>query len=271
MSSPLSYLDRSSAERALDDLRALIDGDTLRTIRRERDAAIAAARQPDPDLSDQANQRRRVDVEQSANERVRAQLDDLDRQARQLADRVTRWADVQQEPTDPTSALLAETRQQRAWARVQPLLDSGRTSLGAALRGATDLDTVRAIRAELPAWLAAQSAVADGRGIMRAMEGRNGGAVRSELLDLADRRTAALTPGEAGQRLRARIALADVMTQVTAGTEAFRRELTGAGSPTATAFAVRDARASAEAAERWANGPDASDSTAASGGATGAA
>lgn len=64
---------------------------------------------------------------------------------------------------DTTAQLLAETRQQRAWARIKPQLDAGvhwSTLLDQA-SAARDQHTLVALASELPAWLAATTAGSD--------------------------------------------------------------------------------------------------------------
>ncbi|GAA2407373.1 hypothetical protein GCM10010420_39340 [Streptomyces glaucosporus] len=137
---------------------------TLRTIRQERiprlrqdfaDAEQAARTFTDPHLNDEGLQARRKEMLDQARAKLAAALDRLEAEAKQAADTIRR---VAQEATAPAGnaneQLLAEMRQSKAWERARSLLEAGRTP--AEVIASADVDTLRALRAELPTYLAAQ-------------------------------------------------------------------------------------------------------------------
>ncbi|MER5564128.1 hypothetical protein CG740_37025 [Streptomyces sp. CB01201] len=132
-------------------------------LRRRLDDALATARTfRYPDLTDDANARRRTEMAANARKQAAADLDKIERETNTAADKVRAYADrtAAPAPREAAEQLLAETRQARAWDRARALLDAGRSTMDV-ISGA-DLDTLYALRAELPTYLAAQRTKPEG-------------------------------------------------------------------------------------------------------------
>uniref|UniRef100_A0AAU2JND4 Uncharacterized protein n=1 Tax=Streptomyces sp. NBC_00049 TaxID=2903617 RepID=A0AAU2JND4_9ACTN len=147
---------------------------SLATVHRAREADLAGLRRRlddglsqartfrDPDLTDEANARRRAEMERAARERAGTELDSIEHTTNAAAEQIRAYAERMSAPTarDATEQLLAETRRGRAWDRTRALLDAGRSA--ADVIGSADVDTLRALRVELPSYLAARSAKPEG-------------------------------------------------------------------------------------------------------------
>ncbi|MFJ7209809.1 hypothetical protein ACIQWR_40585 [Streptomyces sp. NPDC098789] len=150
------------AQLALAKVRRARETD-LTGLRRRLDDAIGQARTfRDPDLTDEANARRRMELERAAREQAAVELDGIEHATNTAAEQIRTYAERTSTPTlrDATEQLLAETRQGRAWDRARALLDSGRSS--ADVIGSADVDTLRALRVELPSYLAARRSKPEG-------------------------------------------------------------------------------------------------------------
>ncbi|MFF1411961.1 hypothetical protein ACFVX6_19680 [Streptomyces sp. NPDC058289] len=135
----------------------------LTALRRRLDDGLSQARTfRDPDLTDEANARRRTEMERAARERAGTELDGIERTTNAAAEQIRAYAERTSAPTtrDATEQLLAETRQGRAWDRTRALLDAGRSA--ADVIGSADVDTLRALRVELPSYLAGRRAKPEG-------------------------------------------------------------------------------------------------------------
>ncbi|KOX10235.1 hypothetical protein [Nocardiopsis sp. NRRL B-16309] len=137
----------------------------IRKIRNEELPAVrrdyfAAADQPIPDahhLTAEGLDTRRKEQRAAARARADARMDQLEAEFTLALDTVRAYARGALAPSDdPTSALLTEQRQGRAWERSRRLLEAGH-SVTSVIKGAADADTVHALRAELPAWISAQN------------------------------------------------------------------------------------------------------------------
>ncbi|MFJ6483962.1 hypothetical protein ACIQK6_28130 [Streptomyces sp. NPDC091682] len=146
------YVDANTALHRLTQTRKT---ELVELRRRLSDAFSHARTFRDPDLTEEANARRRAEMERAAREQAAADLDRIERETSTAAALVRTVADKAATPArGTTEQLLAETRQARAWERARSLLDAGRTAQEV-INGA-DLDTLHALRAELPTYLAAQ-------------------------------------------------------------------------------------------------------------------
>ncbi|MET9480513.1 hypothetical protein [Streptomyces sp. NPDC006638] len=101
---------------------------SLATVRRAREADLAGLRRRlddglsqartfrDPDLTDEANARRRAELERATRERAGAELDGIERTTKAAAEQIRAYADRTSTPTAGTATeqLLAETRRGRA-------------------------------------------------------------------------------------------------------------------------------------------------------------
>ncbi|AJC60163.1 hypothetical protein [Streptomyces sp. 769] len=216
------YIDANTATHRLKQTRKT----DLFELRRRLDAALGKARAfRDPDLTDEANQRRRADMERAARKQAAADLDRIQRETdaaatlvRTVANKATTAA------AGAAEQLLAETRQARAWDRARALLDTGRT-LPEVIKGA-DLDTLHALRAELPTYLAAQRTKPQGMAGADFTEPDPTRAVHAVERALADH-----LPKPQGAALRARLdldALEPGLRETLAG---LRREVDGTAAP----------------------------------------
>jgi hypothetical protein len=72
---------------------------------------------------------------------------------------ITDWMRANETTPDPQEALLAEMREQRAWARLRPQLDAGAMveALIREAREVRDVASLHALKAELPAYVAAST------------------------------------------------------------------------------------------------------------------
>lgn len=147
---------------------------SLATVRRARETDLAGLRRRlddglsqartfrDPDLTDEANARRRAEMERAAREHAGTELDGIERTTNAAAEQIRAYAERISAPTTGTATeqLLAETRRGRAWDRTRALLDAGRSV--ADVIGSADVDTLRALRVELPSYLIARRAKPEG-------------------------------------------------------------------------------------------------------------
>lgn len=152
------HIDASTAVHRLAQTRTR----DLAALRRRLSDALAAAHTfHDPDLTSDANARHRAEMARTAREQAAADLDRIEHEADHAAALVRAAADkATAPPAGATEQLLAETRQARAWDRARALLDAGRTPRE--VIESADLDTLHALRTELPTYLAAQHAKPQG-------------------------------------------------------------------------------------------------------------
>ncbi|WP_162602613.1 hypothetical protein [Streptomyces spongiicola] len=215
-----NHIDANTAVHRLTETRKT----DLAALRRRLSDALAAAHTfRDPDLTDEANNRRRADMARAAREQAAADLDRIEAQASQAASLVRTVANKATAPAGGTAEqLLAETRQGRAWDRARALLDAGRTAQDV-IEGA-DLDTLSALRTELPSYLAARHTKPQGLAGAEFTEPDPARVVHTVERALADR-----LPAEQGAALRARLnldALEPGLRETLAG---LRREVDGTG------------------------------------------
>ncbi|MGW5336576.1 hypothetical protein [Streptomyces bauhiniae] len=132
-----------------------IRNEELPQLRRELQQALREADEPDPRFTAEADRTRRAEARAQVEREALERLTALQGRAEEAIGRVRRYADSRA-PVAPSDALLNETREARAWERARALLEAGR-NVRDVIKGA-NLDTLNALRAELPAYLAAQQA-----------------------------------------------------------------------------------------------------------------
>ncbi|MFD5105712.1 hypothetical protein [Streptomyces cinereoruber] len=126
-------------------------------LRKEYSKAETAARTfTDPHLNAEGLKARRDEMLAQARAALAAAVQQMEAEAKQAADTVRRYTQDKQSAAsaDPNAQLLAEMRQGKAWDRARALLDSGRSP--AEVIATADVDTLRALRTELPTYLATQ-------------------------------------------------------------------------------------------------------------------
>ncbi|MGD3108552.1 hypothetical protein [Streptomyces sp. YGL11-2] len=180
----------------------------------------------DPDLTDEANQRRRAEMERAARKQAAADLDRIQRETDAAATLVRTVANnaTATPAAGAAEQLLTETQQARAWDRARALLTAGRT-LSEVIKGA-DRDTLNALRAELPTYLATQRTKPQGLASADFTEPDPSRAVPAVERSLVDR-----LPKPQGAALRARLdldALEPGLRETPAG---LRREVDGTTDP----------------------------------------
>jgi hypothetical protein len=236
---------------AADANRALTD---LRTIRTERitharhtlaEALREAARHEDPRLSPEGLDERRRELAAAARKTAGEELAAIERDARAAQEAITDFAADQAAATgDSTTQLLEETRAARAWHRARTLLDSGR-SVPSVVAGA-DVDTLRALRAELPTYLAAQTTPPTGIEASLAEDFDPAPVLRT-----IDRALSEKLPGDQGHALRYRLGMDEVTPALDILLTALRAEVNDAvrsdshGLETAIAARMADSHARA--------------------------
>ncbi|WP_411146993.1 hypothetical protein [Streptomyces sp. x-80] len=217
------YIDANTATHRLKQTRKT----DLVELRRRLDAALSKARTfRDPDLTDEANHRHRTEMERAARKQAAADLDRIQCETDAAATLVRTVANKATATPAGGAAeqLLAETRQARAWDRARALLDAGRT-LPEVIKDA-DLDTLHALRAEMPTYLATQHTKPSGLDGADFTEPDPTRAVHVVEHALADR-----LPKPQGAALRARLdldALEPGLRETLAG---LRREADGTAAP----------------------------------------
>lgn len=217
-----NHIDANTAVHRLTETRKR---DLVELRRHLSDTLAAAHAFRDPDLTDEANARRRADMARAAREQAAADLDRIERETDAAAALVRTVADkATAQPTGATEQLLAETRQARAWDRARALLDAGRTVPD--VTATADADTLYALRAELPTYLAARHTKPQGLAGAGFTEPDTARTLRTVEHTLADR-----LPSEQGAALRARLnldALEPGLRETLAG---LRREVDGTADP----------------------------------------
>ncbi|QRX90854.1 hypothetical protein [Streptomyces noursei] len=200
----------------------------------------------DPDLTEEATTRRRAELEKKARAQAAADLDRIEREANAAATLVRTVADkatAATRPRDAAEQLLAETRQARAWDRARALLEAGRT-VPEVIKGA-DADTLHALRAELPTYLAAQHTKP------RGMAGAGFTEIDpARILHTIDRALVDHLPKPQGAALRARLDLDALEPGLRESLAGLRREVDGTAAPgnglrTAIAARLADQQAAA--------------------------
>ncbi|MFI5805787.1 hypothetical protein [Streptomyces sp. NPDC051561] len=195
----------------------------INELRRQLEDALSKAHAfRDPDLTAEATQRRRAELTTAARTRAAAELDRIERETRTAAEQVRAHADRATTPAyrDASEQLLAETRQGRAWERARALLDAGRTPRDI-IEGA-DLDTLHALRAELPTYLSAQHTKPQGLAGAEFTEPDP-----ARILRDLDRARVDLLPKEQGAALRARLDLDAIEPGLRETLAGLRREVDG--------------------------------------------
>ncbi|MFK0297422.1 hypothetical protein ACIQU6_44145, partial [Streptomyces sp. NPDC090442] len=213
------YIDANAATHRLKQTRKT----DLVEVRRRLDAALSKARTfRDPDLTGEANHRRRAEMERAARKQAAADLDRIQRETDAAATMVRTVAN--KATTTPAAGaaeqLLAETRQNRAWDRARALLDAGRT-LPDVIKGA-DLDTLHALRTELPTYLATQHTKPSGLDGVDFTEPDPTRAVHAVERALANR-----LPKPQGAALRARLDLDELEPGLRETLAGLRRDVDG--------------------------------------------
>ncbi|SHN32403.1 hypothetical protein [Streptomyces yunnanensis] len=199
----------------------------------------------DPDLTEEATTRRRTELEKKAREQAAADLDRIEHEANAAASLVRTVANkaTAARQRDAAEQLLVETRQTRAWDRARALLEAGRT-VPEVIKGA-DANTLHALRAELPTYLAAQRTKPQGMACAGFTE-----LDPAHLLHTINRALVDHLPKPQGAALRARLdldALEPGLRETLAG---LRREVNGTADPrdglrTAIAACLADQQAGA--------------------------
>lgn len=126
-------------------------GDEALTTGRTAAEKIASVRQ-DQNLSDRYRDELITQQQRQLTEQLAGHRATVDNARQTLLDAA---AELSRPAGDPTTQLLAETRQQRAWARIRPQLDAGRTlsDILAEVVAARDDAAVLALATEAPAWV----------------------------------------------------------------------------------------------------------------------
>lgn len=241
--SALSQRYLTTAADALDHVRQITTTVLPQAQQRVTDAARQAQTFTDPNLSPEGLDARRRELGQQAQQLGATLADALDREVQRAAS-IARDAFARHTaPGDTNEQLLAEMRQSRAWERARAQLDAG-AALSEVVENA-DVDTLRALRTEYPAYLRAQD---KRRGLERAQGDQTDpkAAVRA-----VDEALAPLLPGEAGRALAATLAAESALTATRQALDGLR--LTGAGSATplhtlTAAYAANDAARATAAA-----------------------
>lgn len=195
----------------------------LTGLRRRLDDGLSQARTfRDPDLTDEANARRRAELERAARERASTELDAIERKIKAAAEQIRAYAERTSTPTvrDATEQLLAETRRGRGWDRTRALLDAGRSA--ADVIGSADIDTLRALRVELPSYLAARSPKPEGLAGLDWTEADPAPVLRTIDRALVDR-----LPKDQGAALRIRLDLDEAEPGLRETVGGLRREVNG--------------------------------------------
>jgi hypothetical protein len=233
-----------TAADALDHVRQITTTVLPQAQQRVTDAARLAQNFTDPNLSPEGIENRRRELAEQAQTLSATLADALDREVQRAAS-IARDAFARHSaPGDTSEQLLAEMRLSRAWERARAQLDAG-AALSEVIENA-DIDTLRALRAEYPAYLRAQD---KRHGLDRAHSDRPD---PTAALRAVDEALAPLLPGEAGKALTATLAAESALAATRQALDGMR--LTGAGSATpqhtlAAAYAANDAaRATAPAA-----------------------
>jgi hypothetical protein len=233
-----------TAADALDHVRQITTTVLPQAQQRVTDAARAAQTFTDPNLSAEGLEARRRELAEQARQMSASLADALAAEVQRAAAIARDAADRHNAPGDTHDQLLAEMRQSRAWERARAQLDAG-AALSEVIESA-DVDTLRALRAEYPAYLRAQDRR---RGLDRAQGDRPDPTAAVRAVDEA---LVPLLPGEAGRALAAKLATDSALEATRQALDALR--LTGAGSATPQhtltgAYAANDAaRATAAAA-----------------------
>ncbi|MGV9337879.1 hypothetical protein [Streptomyces sp. NPDC003688] len=227
--------------KAVDNLKA-IRSEELPALRREWQDALQQAAVPDARFTAEANQTRQKQAREQARAEALEKVDALAAKAEDLIGRVRRYADSRA-PVAPSEALLNETRQARAWGRARALLDAGR-SVQEVIKGA-DLDTLTALRTELPTYLAARQAKPQG---LDASDWSEPDA--TPVLRLVDQAMILLLPAGTADRVQAGLDLAAIEPGLRIALEGLRAEIAqpegghGLRAAVAARFADRAATAS---------------------------
>lgn len=176
----------------------------------------------DPDLTPEANTRRREELARTAREQAGAYLTRTEAQTNQAATMVRTVADhaLTKQAPDPTTQLLAETRQARAWERTRSLLEAGRPV--PEVIDAADLDTLHALRTELPTYLATRTTLPPGLDAAGHTE-----TPPDRLLHTIDRALTEQLPGNQAAALRARLDLDELEPGLRELLAGIRREVEG--------------------------------------------
>ncbi|MEV0440909.1 hypothetical protein AB0I84_08980 [Streptomyces spectabilis] len=222
MTAPVYGRSIIDAQLALATVRRARSTDLVE-LRRRLDTALAAARAfRAPDLTDEANARRRADMERTAREQAAADLDQIERATTTAGAQIRAYAQHTAAPAPRGAAeqLLAETRQARAWERARSLLDAGRTT--ADVISGADLDTLHALRAELPTYLAAQRTKPQGMAAADFTE-----ADPAPLLRTLDRALVDRLPKDQGAALRLRLDLDEAEPGLRETLAGLRRQVDG--------------------------------------------
>ncbi|MFH9012651.1 hypothetical protein ACH4C6_14835 [Streptomyces sp. NPDC017943] len=233
-----------TAADALDHVRQITTTVLPQAQQRVTDAARTAQGFTDPNLSAEGLDARRRELAQQAQQLGATLADGIGHEVERAAAIARDAYERHSAPGDTQQQLLAEMRLSRAWERARGQLDAG-AALSEVIEGA-DVDTLRALRAEYPAYLRAQD---KRQGMDRAQGDRPDPTAAVRALDEA---LAPLLPGEAGKALAATLAAESALTATRQALDGLR--LTGAGSATpldtlTAAYAANDAaRATAPAA-----------------------
>ncbi|MFF0506830.1 hypothetical protein ACFYUH_24935 [Streptomyces fimicarius] len=205
----------------------------LGELRREYETRLREADEPDPRFTAEANRTRREAARREVQQEALEALAALEEEAEAAITRV-RSISQQQSPLSASDALLAETRQARAWDRVRPMLEANR-SVQDLVRGA-DLDTLQALRAELPAFLSARVQKPQGLDALGWTEPDTDRALR-----LVDQAMVPLLPSGPASWKQAGLDLAAMEPGLRLSLQGFREEVTtpGSGRGLENAIAVR--------------------------------
>ncbi|GGV83855.1 hypothetical protein GCM10010294_60880 [Streptomyces griseoloalbus] len=240
----LSQRYLATASDALDHARQITTTVLPQAQQQVAEAARLAQNFTDPNLSPEGLEARRRELAQQARQLGATLADALGREVQRAALVARDAADRHTAAGDTNEQLLAELRLSRAWERARAQLDAG-AALSEVIESA-DVDTLRALRTEYPAYLRAQD---KRRGLDRAQGDQTDPTAAIRAVDEA---LVPLLPGEAGKALAAKLATDSALTATQQALDGMRLTGSGSASPQntiAAAYAANDAaRATAPAA-----------------------
>lgn len=227
--------------QALKKLKS-IRNEELRELRREWQESLRAANTADPRYTEEANRTRQAEARAAAQKAALDGLTALETVAEDAIGRVRRYAESRA-PIAPSEALLQEMRQARAWDRARALLDAGRNVQDVV--SSADLDTLKALRVELPSYLAAQQPKPRGMEAAGWTEPDP-----APVLRLIDQAMVPLLPAGTAARVQAGLDLAAIEPGMRAVLEGLRSEImqpeAGLGLGTAVAARLADQAAASQ-------------------------
>lgn len=167
----------------------------------------ARAWEPDRSERDQWNKTRihneRMDRRAKVGQRVMPQIDQMERRVAAAETAIGRYTAGAADGPDDATSIARETR---AFERVRQILDTGQRGAAQIIADAKDVDTLRGLRRELPAYLIVQHLSQRNRAENIGAKGvqalTDTDPDPAEFLDAIDRRLVEMLPKPEGDRLR---------------------------------------------------------------------